>query len=437
MAGSVQAMGRIRSVLLSPLGKAGQRRVLAGIYGLLILVALGGIASYLALRHPAQPDPAEKKYRDIYDRALARAPALNVAELVKGLQTTPDGAVPLGASEEQIAAVERRLGVHLPGDLHTLYRVSNGFFAALQLGPIEQAERPDATVLHRLTAELENGKVPIMVQGADLSPHLQVYTASPAQLANMLQLGRSTRDSLAVVADLNEPLLVPGHPLFQLYSGRTPFALNLRQWLRMAWAFRQELNAKYQQDERDAAIQRERLRDEDAPHLISHLEPLARTLPAGASEAAVLAAERRLGQSLPPDLRALLLQHDGLPSYELLPVADYAPLQQGRDDAMLVEMMGDHGLTGFKQVAVGRPPTRTRLKADDLHGCIVIGEYRIASSDDERGESGPMFLWCPQLASQGLQILDLVSGDAYPDTTALLRDKVAQILAISGAGPNR
>lgn len=424
-------------MLLSPLSKASQRRRLAAIYGLLLLIAMGGIASYLALRHAARPDPGEKKYRDIYDRALARAPALNVAELVKGLQTTPDGAVPLGASEEQIAAVERRLGVHLPGDLHTLYRVSNGFFAALQLGPIEQAERPDATVLHRLTAELENGRIPVMVQGTDLSPHLQVYTASPAQLANMLVLGRSTRDSLAVVADLNEPLLIPGHPLLQLYSGRTPFALDLRRWLRGAWAFRQELNARYQQSERDAVIQRERLRDEDAVHLIAHLQVLARTLPAGANEAAVVAAESRLGQSLPPDLRALLLLHDGLPSYELLPVADYAPLQHGRDDAMLVELMGDHGITGFRQVAVGRPPTHTRLKADDLHGCIVIGEYRIAPSERDDGESGPMTLWCPQLASQGLQILDLVTGDAYPDITARLRDQVAQILAISGADPGR
>ncbi len=37
--------------------------------------------------------------------------------------------------------------------------------------------------------------------------------------------------------------------------------------------------------------------------------------PAGASPAAIAAAERRLGRPLPPSYRALLAQHDGLPCF--------------------------------------------------------------------------------------------------------------------------
>ena len=390
---------------------ARQRVALTGVYGLLMVVPVVAIAGYWVfagerLRTVAgvawSGDPQARLYASARREALAKAANMDVAQFVTELRKQGSITAPEGLSEADIQAVEGRLGVRLPEDVRAVYRVSNGV-GLLQLAPLEEATRPEAYFLAGITAAARDGEVEI---SREVSGRVRPIYASVERLTHTVRLGwEPGRSYSGVLVDLNQPSLVGGHSLILAYG--TPdhvslVAMDVRDRLQKFWVTLQAQAAVSQRYARELAAQLEALQGEDVSRLLAHLpEPgfLVRTffqvqaprLPEPASEVELLAAERRLGQSLPPDLRSLLKLHNGYPRLSLLPVSGYFPVMDG---------------------------------PEERRGCVVIGGI-----DQGGAQVIPRMLWCPH------QLVDLESQQTYPGVTALLREDVARQMVNSRSSP--
>ncbi len=415
-----------------------QRLLLGGIYGLLLLgplllVAVQAGAGLLLLASAARAGTgAGSDYSAISERARAGVAGLNVPELLAAVHD-PDAARP-GASEEQIAAAETRLGQRLPDEIRALYRRHDGW-AELGFGPLEQIVRPDPAALSKLA---NDGQLQVMVQGgnqAARSPSIAV-----ARLRNTLQLGGTPGDGgddpdeagEVLLLDLNQPPLLPGYNLLRAYGGGTLLASDLRSSLREALqaqrvgeAWQAHVNAVMRQ-------QRQSLRGDDIAQLLSKIpQPgllqrllLHRPGPSAPADAAALqAVEARLGQPLPADLRRLLLLHDGVPQLHLLPARRFEPLHLGRGADASDRLVAHPAPFTLIDSAAAEEPHAV-LQSEALRGCIVVGAY--GRPGEEQIQAAPSLLWCPQLAAQGLQFLDLGRHQAFADATALVREQVAR-----------
>ena len=383
-----------------------QRLALTSVYGLLMVVPVAALAGYWTfagqhLRSVAgstfSGDSGTGIYASARREALARAATMHVAQFVADLQKREYETSPTGLSEERIAAVETRLGVKLPEDVRAVYRVSNGL-KLLELAPLEQARRPDPAFLSQISDAARDGEVRIVVSGANLNDHL--FYVSAGRLTNTLQLGPVEKGAghYGVLLDLNQPSLVDGYSLINAFarSGQVSLnAMDIRGRLRDSWVALQAQDAMNQRYAREVEAQAETLRGENASQLLAHFpEPgfLVRTffhvrtlpVPGPATETELSTAEQRLGRTLPPDLRAFLLLHDGYPKLFLLPAAGYFLVPEGQAGST----------------------------------CIVIGGV-----DQGDPQVFPTTLWCPE---RGGQIVDLQAGKSYPDVTALLRENVAR-----------
>jgi Zn-dependent protease len=402
-----------------------QRLTLGGLYALLLVVPVVALVGYWSLGLASgfrsfgiisSPGvtftPVGEAATSVYDQALVDASKLDVGRLVADLQKRRLGTAVAGLSEERIAAIEARLGVRLPDDLRAVYRVSDGL-ALLDLAPLEKAVRPDAAFLARISAVARDGEVEVVGSGANLKDRR--YFAKSALFSNTVRLGPSKASGFyTVLLDLNQPLLAPGQFLISVFdNGRGTFAMrgvDLRARLQASWAAQQVQDVFDRERENNLVMQRAALRGEDVEHLLAHFpDPgfLVRTffhvraprLRQPATEAQVSATEHRLGQSLPSDLRAALLIHDGYPRLGLLPVASYF-----------------------------------RIEAGERRGCVVIGGF-----EQEKARALPRTLWCPQQAAPGMQIVELADDPddeddkdkMYPDFTAWLTNSVARYLVDS------
>ena len=421
------------------------RVALTGIYGILMVVPVAALAGYWAfeggnLRPIAGGafgpfgtfgafggDSGDRGYASARKDALAKAANMDVAQFVVELQKSENGTVPAGLSEERIGAVEARLGVKLPEDIRAVYRVSNGL-KLLDLAPLEQATRPDAAFLSQISSAARDGEVQIATGGANLRDHL--FYVSAARLTNTLQLGPAEKGGghYGVLLDLNQPPLVDDYSLLNAFarSGQVSLhAIDVRGRLQESWVAQQAQDAMTHRYAREADAQAEALRDEDVSRLLAHFpEPgfLVRTffqvrtlpLPEPASEKELTATEHGLGRSLPPDLRAFLLLHDGYPKLFLLPAAGYFPVPEGQAGATFLEE-ADQRHRELAAVWGGLDPS---FDIEKLRACIVIGGV-----DQGDPRVFPTTLWCPDREGQ---IVDLQTGKSYPDVTALLREDVAR-----------
>jgi len=405
----LQAEAVLQTLDAGPMTTA-HRVALTGVYVLLMAVPVAALAGYWTFAggqlHSFAGgafggDSGERVYASLRKEALAKAANMDVAQFVMELQKSENGTVPAGLSEERIEAVEARFGVKLPEDIRALYRVSNGL-KLLELAPLEQARRPDAAFLSQISGAARDGEVQIVTSGANLRD--QLFYVNAARLTNTLQLGPAEKGAghYGVLLDLNRPSLVDGYSLISVFARSGEVSLNaidVRSRLQETWVAHQAQDAMTHRYAREVDAQAESLRDEDMARLLAHIpEPgfLVRTffhvralpLPEPVSEKELSAAEHGLGRSLPPDLRAFLLLHNGYPKLFLLPAASYFPVPYGRAGA-----------------------------------CIVIGGV-----DQGGPRVFPTTLWCPQLEGR---IVDLQTGKSYPDVTALLRQDVARRLVDS------
>lgn len=414
-----------------------QRLLLGGIYGLLLLgpllLAAVQAGAGLLLLASAGRAGAGSDYSAISERASAGVAGLGVPELLAGLHD-PDAARP-GASEAQIAAAETRLGQRLPDEIRALYRRHDGW-AELGFGPLEHIVRPDPAALSRLA---NDGQLQVMVQGGN--PAVQSPPIAVARLRNTLQLGGAPGDGgddpdeagEVLLLDLNQPPLVPGGNLLRAYGGGTLLASDLRSSLREALQAQRVGEAWQAHVTAAMRQQRQLLHGDDIAQLLSKVpQPgllqrllLRRPGPSAPADAAALqAVEARLGQPLPADLRRLLLLHDGVPQLHLLPAQRFEPLRLGRgtDAPARLDLAHPAPFTLVDSAAVEEP--HALLQPEALRGCIVVGAY--GRPGEEQVQAAPSLLWCPQLAAQGLQFLDLGRHQAFADATALVREQVAR-----------
>jgi Zn-dependent protease len=389
-----------------------QRVALTGVYGLLMIVPVVAIAGYWGVESDRvraaagvvwRGDPQARLYASARREALAKAVNMDVAQFVTELRQYSAEMAPEGLSEADIEAVEGRLGVRLPEDIRAVYRLTNGL-RLLQLAPLEQATKPDAAFLAGIAGAARDGEVEI---GREYNTRARPIYASVQRLTNTVRLGwEEGRSYSGVLVDLNQPSLVADRSLILVYG--TPqhvslMSMDVRGRLQEFWVARQAQQVVNLRYSRELAAQIEALRGEDVPRLLAHFpEPgfLARTLfrvraqrlPEPASEAELVATERRLGQSLPQDLRSLLLLHNGYPRLSLSSVSGYFPVADN---------------------------------PEERRGCVVIG----VTDEADDGQVSPRWLWCSH------QIVNLETEQTYPDITALLREDVARQMVNSRLRP--
>jgi hypothetical protein len=168
----------------------------------------------------------------------------------------------------------------------------------------------------------------------------------------------------------------------------------------------------------------------EVPDLIAHFERPAWWLrwffqvpdwPAPATADALAEAERRLDRSLPEDLHAFYLHHDGFPILQLGSVSELAPVVPPRDVATAEALLE----TPFALVdAEGGDGVDLRLLAEHLLDC-----HRLSPRVDPALAAHlpwPALLWCPRLESAGAAIVSTSTHRAYRDFAAYLRERAAE-----------
>ena len=420
-----------------------QRLALGLVYGLLVSVPLAGIGAYLLILRPSvatamTPSPAAKVYSDALSKAGRQAAGMDIQALVRDLQRDADRPAPASPGEQEVAAAEARLGVRLPADLRVLYLASDGL-PELQLAPLQQITRTGPVQLKSLLAGSTDGRLQIFVR--DENAEGTQYWVTREQLSRTLKVGPPAGDdddggAMDVLLDLNDPSLVPGRYLIEGSGGAPLVALDLRHLLEQQWAQRQAQAAAQQEDERLTARRLEALRGEDMTQLLGHLpqpglrERLLLHTPGPASpvdQATMAVAERKLGHPLPADLRSLLAVHDGIPRLTLVAAEHYVPVPKAHEVEALRPPSEAHGQMEFRLPGAQKKQNKVSLNIDALDGCAIVGA--VAAGRPKENLDAPTILWCPQLTALGLQVLDLSREEAFPDFTALVRERVARQIA--------
>jgi Zn-dependent protease len=145
--------------------------------------------------------------------------------------------------------------------------------------------------------------------------------------------------------------------------------------------------------------------------------------PPGAADADIAAAEQRLDEDLPAELREFYRLHDGFPMLQLGPVAELRAVPEPHADVAedaitaletpfaVIDHDGDRGIA-------------LRLGPDDLRACHAISPA--LSPDVARYMAWPSLLWCPRLESASASIVSTDTRRAYRDFAVYLRDRAAQ-----------
>ncbi len=217
------------------------------------------------------------------------------------------------------AGGRRTHGCALPESLAQLYRAHDGI-EALGIDPIDQL-RVVRTHLDEWFAIWESPTLDVELVGVDDGPTQKVEIAA---LRHWLQIGGS---------EDGEPLLfnpgLPGGPIQILeMGGDWPTGYrNVREWLESRWIGEQQSLLYQQAVSQRQAVAQGKLKDADWPKLLSTLQPgvpfpysllaAVPALPEPASDAAIRAAEQRMGAALPDGLAAVLKLQNGVPALQL------------------------------------------------------------------------------------------------------------------------
>ncbi|WP_257386852.1 site-2 protease family protein [Tahibacter caeni] len=376
--------------------------------------------------------------RGMQDRARLEADAAKlglhalVSAVLAAEREDSAAAVLIPAGETEIAAAQARLGIALPDELAAFYRIVDGA-SSLGLAPLARVQRVADVRDLDLDSHAIDGKIPFyrlsrlqeVDTGADEGASVDL---APAQVGRFLLLGHDADLMTAVFYDVGEPPQNPGVRFYWLdFEGGSRAAPQLIDWLRQRWA----MDAMYAEQRKRIDAARERaaaaLAGQTPLQLLDALPrpPLWQRLlnpqlsrPGPAEESQIAAVAARFGPPLPDELAALYRRHDGLQAMQLLPLAQWQSV--ANLDAGIAELLRQ------RHAAVFAGDDATMLSA-----CIVIGGF-VGSADATKSASlrGVTTLWCPQAAAER-RFLDLASGRAEADYTALLRDRVARLRAES------
>jgi len=401
----------------------GQRAVISGIYGALLVVPIAAmllISTATSWDGEISADPAlESAYADLdaaYEVILAESRTLSVDALVDELFAEYEVVAP--ASDESMGELARRLGGKLPANLDAFYRKRNGGLELLALGRAEDVRPVDNELF--TTGEL--GHYVFEGRLGFWDDTLGERFFSPGETADWWLLGKADdRLGYAFV----DPDARPGEPeLYVIGDAEAGMYLTVDDWLREIWAIGQYEQVYADHYERIADINRARVADLSVTELMDlfprppfvarlvawDFEPASP--PASMEDIAML--EKALGRDLPDDHREALEFANGYPPASLLGTADIRPSASVSD------------ATRERVVDVATEADIADFGNDDLDACWIIGGRIRPAYEDVPEELYPTLLWCPDNAS-GRQYLSLDTARVNRSFTDALRDLAATL----------
>lgn len=297
------------------------------------------------------------------------------------------GTLQAPASASALAAAEARLGRPLPSELRQLYRISDGL-PELMWNPLAELA-PAASAID-----------------TDFAPYTdKLYLDTPdgeaveIPLADTRQWWQIGGDDESLLLYLPEPhARLPHVRLVSLWLESPGAFRSVRDWLESEWM--SEEMARMQANELAARTEAARMRLHGArvDELLQALEPADAGLSEWlsnqqqpsppASEAAIVAAETRLRLQFADDHRALYRYADGVPTQQLLPLADLlryadlvAPMEPERRRALL-------------SFGIGGPPALLATSLPELHEEQLAGCLVVAAAGRTPQTRLPRLLWC-------------------------------------------
>ncbi len=404
-----------------PMGHV-SRLATAAVYLLVLALPVAALLRYPEFIPGAQA--AEEAKYEAHARGQkeleARAKALGYAELLAPHWNDERTAAPATASD--IADAEARLGAPLPAELRELLAAADG---ASEVGIAPVREWTTAAASIDELAALDVGDVLNIALGAS-----EWRDVPFADARGWWRIGGDDEGgSLYYLPQLHPSL--PGMR-FVYYFLESPVAYpSVRAFLEAEWAMSEQ--SRQQMAERRANLLRKQqeLAGAHVAALLALLpEPslVDRTylgdryaLPDAASPEAIAAVEARLGRTLPPDYRELLALHDGLPRFDVLPVAELETwdeslpdfIEYSRDIESLREMWAAQRVDETTpQGGVALPES---FGNDDASHCIVVSVMRVSTM------STPRLLWC----ADERHWVDVSTGRSYRELREWLRTQVA------------
>lgn len=396
-------------------------------YGALLVVPVAGVLASFALKDniaaydspEAQAAAADMQAANERIEAATKGKSTDqlLADVIAAADWAP--APPAGVSESQLQAAAERTGAPLPESLAQLYRAHDGI-EALGIDPIDQL-RVVRTHLDEWFAIWESPTLDVELVGVDDGPTQKVEIAA---LRHWLQIGGS---------EDGEPLLfnpgLPGGPIQILeMGGDWPTGYrNVREWLESRWIGEQQSLLYQQAVSQRQAVAQGKLKDADWPKLLSTLQPgvpfpysllaAVPALPEPASDAAIRAAEQRMGAALPDGLAAVLKLQNGVPALQLGSVEGIRLLdvQSLKDNPWLQDGPGMlQSLTGAERLVLG--------SVAELQGCWDL--------DGKSSELPSLLIYCPS-GHRHAGVIDLRTRNRHPDLRSFAIARAAQIQAAS------
>lgn len=415
------AAAMIARIDTKPMGHL-SRFATAAVYLLVLALPVAALLRYPQLI-PGARAAEEAKYagqareRNEFEE---RAKGLALAELLKPAFGADSQAAP--ATEQDISDAEARLGAPLPAELRGVLAIADGA-SEINIAPVgewtsaaasidEYAEYADGDALHIDLASDEWANV------------------SLADAGGWWQIGGDDEGNYLYWLPKEHPSL-PGFRVVDFFVESPTAYPSLRAYLEAQWAMNAH-TAQQLADRRATLVRKqEELEAADVAALLALLpEPPAveRTytseryeLPDPASDAAIASAESRFGRKLPADYRQLLSLHDGLPRFDLLPVAELK--SWGDSLSGFVEYTRD--IDTLREVWVAQRVDETTPQGgaalpesfgdEEASRCVVVALMRVSTM------SSPRLLWC----EGEREWVDVGTGRSYRELREWLRTQVA------------
>ncbi|MDJ0938820.1 MAG: site-2 protease family protein [Woeseiaceae bacterium] len=414
---AMKRLGRATDLLhtldTQPMGGLQRTLVSSVFFGLVFLpvgvLAMMVLGSFATMEVRPEFEAMYDDFDEQYEALTVEATTLDIPTMIDDIMEGRGTLEP--ASDAAIAAAEERLGARMPDDLRTFYAMTDGL-DELGLGGVDGLRRADLE-----TIENEDG----VYNAYDGEFHfwsgdMDSETAPIAAAANWWYLGAAMEVYTSQI--YIDPGAAPGKPrIFDLSDGSVHSSF--RGLIEQAWVDWQsddiydELNARMTASLRADLehLSVSELVDElPKPSLIERWVYGSAGMPEPASDAAIRAAEARIGRPLPDDHREVLGLHNGLPIMTLLPVEEIRSVREAAPQNL--EVPGEE------------ENLRYSLTRDELDACWVIAGNGF-TLPDEPEQFYAMSLWCPHLGDDR-QYLDPNSAAFSASFADVLLDHVVR-----------
>ena len=413
------ANGILHQLELQPMAW-GQRTLVGGVYGALLVVPLAALIFTFGVSLDETLlgyDDPEMEALDIeldtkWDELLEDAQALDVEALVADIRLGQDTVPP--TTEPELEALEQRMG-SLPDDLLAFYRIRDGQLEDIPIGPAADVRRVDPTLF--VTGDLQyhvfDGELYFWHETAG------DVTVPRSAVANWWELGSIEYEWGGFTWLFLDPAAKPGDAsIFVIGDEESSAYLSFTELLRERYATLRYEDVYEENFARRQNLRQDQVRDMGVTQLLDEFpeasilvrlitdEPLFG--PGGASEADLAELADRVGRPLPGELIEAWSFSNGHTASGLLATSAVAPGSEAG------EFIAESALELLNSEEVTEPFT------PDLADCWIIGGW---DSEEGAGAYATTF-WCPD-APASHRFIDLPTDSMAPDYATILRRRAA------------